>query len=204
MVTREELTGKTQQEIEKMLDTDVQAFAAEVMEMADESTIINKEQEIMALMDENDARLKVVEYDVPNDCVFDNQNFNKQTVCKYIIDFINTQEVDWNYTLGLYDLVNIWKNKDLTKIKYHIYDSTLRILGQCKYKGYESWKKIMVVNSFMSKSHEDYVRDTAYVIYLSALHNTLLEALKKFEELKNMPREEQAENTPDMRNMDTM
>lgn len=192
MIKRDDLAGKTQQEIEAMLDADIQAYVVEVMEIADTTTILEKEKGIMALMEENDARLKTVEYTIPDDCTFDNQNFNKKTISDYIVDFINTQEVDWNYTLGLYELVKIWKNKDLEKIKYPAYDSTLRILGQCKYKGFESWKKIMAINAFMNKCHDEYVRDTAYMIYLSTLHNALLDAMKKLEEPASEPTNEES------------
>ena len=185
MIKREDLAGKTQKEIEVMLDADIQAYIVEISELADKDTVLAKEAELMVVMDENDTRLKTVEYDIADSCTFDNQVFNRKTATEYLVDFINTQEVDWNYTLGLYELVKLWKNKDLEKIQYHAYDSTLRILGQCKYKGFENWKKIMVVNSFLSPCHEEYVRDTGYMIYLTTLHNTLLDAVKQFDEKVN-------------------
>ena len=180
MVTREDLVGKTQQEIEKLLEAEIQAFNVEVSELSDEAEILNKEQELITAMNEYDEYLKAVEYDVAESCTFDNQTYNKKTASDYIVDFVNTQEVDWNYTRGLYELVKLWKTKDLTKIQHHAYDTTLRILGQCKFKGFEAWKKIMVVNTFLSGSHDEYVRDTSYMIYLSSLHNVLLDALKQF------------------------
>lgn len=185
MITRDDLAGKTQREIETMLETDIQAYVVEVNEMADEATVLENEKGLVAAMEEYDVHLKDVEYDVAESCTFDNQAYNKKTVSEYIVDFVSTQEVDWNYTLGLYELSKLWKNKDLTKIHHHAYDSTLRILGQCKYKGFENWKKIMVVNSFLSSCHEEYVRDTSYMIYLTSLHNVLLDALKKFNPEEN-------------------
>ena len=144
MITREDLVGKTQKEIEAMLDADMQAYVVEVSEMTELDALTDKERDLMLLMDENEAHLKTVEYTVADSCTFDNQSFNRKTVVEYLTDFIGTQEVDWNYTLGLYELVKLWKNKDLEKIQYHAYDSTLRILGQCKYKGFENWKKEIV------------------------------------------------------------
>ena len=187
MITREDLVGKTQKEIEAMLDADMQAYVVEVSEMTELDALTDRERDLMLLMDENDAHLKTVEYAVADSCTFDNQSFNRKTVVEYLTDFIGTQEVDWNYTLGLYELVKLWKNKDLEKIQYHAYDSTLRILGQCKYKGFENWKKIMVVNSFLSTCHEDYVRDTAYMIYLNSLHNAVLDAMDKIKKASAEP-----------------
>ena len=174
------MVGKTQQEIQSILEADMQKFSVEVSELADEEATIAKEEEIMVLMNENDEFMKAIEYDVADSCEFDGQHFNKETVGRMIADFISSQEVEWSYTLGLYELAKLWKNKDLEKIQYHAYDSTLRILGGIKYKGVESWKKILTINAFLGSCHEAYVRDTTYMVYLSNLHNIVIDALKKF------------------------
>ena len=179
MIKREELIDKSQSEIQALLEADVNKFVVEVKEIAEESEVIAKEEEIMVLMNENDAHLKSVAYPVADQGEYDGQVYNKETMCRTIADFISTQEVEWSYTLGLYELYKIWKNVPKT-IQYHAYDSTLRILGGQKFKGIESWRKILAVNEFLSSSHNDYVRDTAYMIYLSNLHNVVIDALKKF------------------------
>lgn len=181
MINRDDFAGKGQKEIELMCESDIQTFVLEVNELSTQEEILNLEKEIEKAMDENDMRLKATEYDVPESCTFNDMIYDAKTASSYIVSFINTQEVDWNYTLGLYELVKLWKDKNLKTIKYHAYDSTLRILGQCKYKGSENWKRILVVNTFLGSCHEEYVRDTAYMIYLTSLHNVLLDALKKFE-----------------------
>jgi hypothetical protein len=187
MINRDEFAGKGQKEIELMCESDIQTFVLEVNELSTQEEILNLEKEIEKAMDENDARLKATEYDVPESCTFNDMIYDAKTAASYIVSFINTQEVDWNYTLGLYELVKLWKDRNLKTIKYHAYDSTLRILGQCKYKGFENWKRILVVNTFLGSCHEEYVRDTAYLIYLSSLHNVLLDALKKFETPADTP-----------------
>jgi hypothetical protein len=179
MIKREELVGKNQQEIEKMLEADIQAFQVEVTELADEAATIDKEQELMALMNENEEHLKSVQYSVATEAEYDGTSYNKKTLCGMIADFIASQEVEWSYTLGLFELCKIWKSCPET-IQYHAYDSTLRILGGLKYKGVESWRKILTVNTFLGSCHTEYIRDTAYMIYLSNLHNVVIDALKKF------------------------
>ena len=179
MIKREELVGKTQQEIQAMLEGDVQQFVVEVKELADEAETLAKEEEIKVLMDENDAHLRTVVYPVAEEVTYDNTHYKKQAACNMIADFIGTQEVEWNYTLGLFELCKIWKGAPET-IQYHAYDSTLRILGGMKYKGVESWRKILTVNAFLGSCHEEYVRDTAYLLYLSNLHNVVIDALKRF------------------------
>lgn len=180
MIKREDLAGKVQQEIQNLLEANIQEFIVEIAELANEEEVLAKEQELMTLMNENDAHLKTVIYPVAEEVNFDNTIYNKKTVCGMIADFIATQEVEWSYTLGLYELHKLWKSCPET-IQYHAYDSTLRILGSSvKYKGIESWRKILAVNDFLSPCHEEYVRDTAYMLYLSNLHNIVIDTLKKF------------------------
>ena len=179
MIKREELAGLNQQEIQELLEKDVQNFVVEATELANEDEVIAKEEELMQVMNTNEAYLKTVTYAVEDSVEYDGQQYNKKTACGMIADFVATQEVEWQYTLGLYELHKIWKNVP-DFIQYHAYDSTLRILGGMKFKGAESWKKILTVNAFLGTCHEEYVRDTAYMIYLSNLHNVVIDALKKF------------------------
>lgn len=178
MIKREELTDKVQQEIQEMMESDLQVFATDVNELSEED-LLNKEEELIAIMKANDEYLKTVSYQIPEDCDFDNTCYVADTVSKQIAEIIELNEVEWSYTLGLYELSKFWRNKP-TVIPYHTYDSTVRILGGMKYKGREQWKKILIVNQFLSTCHEDYVRDTAYMIYLSNLHNIIIDALKKY------------------------
>jgi hypothetical protein len=179
MIKREELAGKTQQEIQELLESDVKQFIVVVKELADEAETLAKEEEIKVLMDENDAHLRTVVYPVADEVTYDGTSYNKKTACGIIADFIATQEVEWSYTLGLFELCKLWRACPET-IQYHAYDSTLRILGGMKYKGYESWRKILTVNAFLGTCHEEYVRDTAYMLDLSNLHNVVIDGLKRF------------------------
>lgn len=124
MVKKEDLLGKTQQEIQELLENDVKCFSVELEELVDEEEVLNKEQEIMQLMNDNDAYLKTVNYELAESCIYDNCAYNKKTVCDFIADFIGSQEVEWSYSLGMYELVKLWKNKDIKTIQYHAYDST--------------------------------------------------------------------------------
>lgn len=195
MIKREELAGKNQQEIQELLEGDVQNFVVSITEMSEEADVIAAEESIMVAMDENDAHLKSTVYNVAESVDYDGQTYNKKTACGMIVDFIATQEVEWNYTLGLYELCKLWKAAPET-IQYHAYDSTLRILGGMKYKGIESWKKILTINSFLGSCHDEYVRDTSYMLYLNNLHNVVIDALKKFNPAVNEEGMGTAEETP--------
>lgn len=178
MIKREDLFGKTQQEIQAAIEADLQVFSVD-MSSLEEADLLAKEEELISQMKDYDGYLKEVSYELPEDCVFDNTNYNAETVCKQIAEIVELNEVEWSYTLGLYELSKFWRNKP-NNVPYHTYDSTVRILGGMKYKGRDLWKKILTVNQFLGSSHEDYVRDTSYLIYLSSAHNVIIDALKKF------------------------
>lgn len=195
MFKRKDLIEKSTQEIQDMLEKDIQAYAVEVETVETKEEILDREKELMVLMNENEEYLKTLTYNLPIEATFDGQTFGKKVLCEYIVDFLNTQELEWSYSLGMFELVKLWKTKDLNEVSYHAFDSTLRVLGQCKYRGFEMWRKILAVNEFIKILHSDYVRDTTYMIYLSSLHNTLVDALKKFETpVEDSPTEEEYEN----------
>lgn len=180
MIKLADLNGLSAQELQVKLEDDIQRYALEINELVDEEELINREQELIAVMQENDQIIKSIEYDLPDSCMFDGQSFSKKTIGEYIADFVCSQEVEWGPSLGMYEMVKLWKNKDIEKITYSAYDSTLRVLGALKYKGFESWKRILAINSYLTSCHDAYVKDTTYMIYLSQLHNTILDALKKY------------------------
>jgi hypothetical protein len=112
-----------------------------------------------------------------NSATYEDEVYKKSNIVDNIVYFLNKNEVEWSYTLGLYQLVKLWKSNADT-ITYEAYDSTLRILNQTKYKGFKEWTDILVINEFLSSCHAEYVRDTSYLIYLAQLHNTLIDRLK--------------------------
>lgn len=181
MVKKEDLIGKDLTEVQAMLNSDVAAWAAEVATLETEEKILNLEEELITTMRASEAELVTTVYELPEGAKFDNTEFNRRTLCDYIANFLDNQELEWSYTLGMFELVKLWKTRDLTEVNYHAFDSTIRILGQIKYKGQEAWRKVLAVNEFLTPLHSRYTFDSAYMIYLSQLHNTLLNELKKFE-----------------------
>ena len=87
---------------------------------------------------------------------------------------MNRSEVDWQFTLGLFQLVKLWKEKDLQTIDYNAFDSTLRLLNNLKFKGFSDWRNILAVNEYMKGCHEPYSIDTAYMIFLNQKHQEIL------------------------------
>ena len=178
MVTREELNGKTHGDIQAILQDDLEAYKLEIDSIDDKETLLEFEKNLMVDHDTFQAQLKVTNYALGDNVVFEGEEFKKSKVADDIAYFLNKHEVEWSYTLGMYQLVQLWRSADLNQISYEAYDSTLRLLNQTKFKGYSEWRDILVVNEYLSSCHFEYVKDTSYMIYLAQKHNTIMDRLK--------------------------
>jgi hypothetical protein len=187
MVTRISLNDKTQQEVQSMLQADLEEYAVMVNEIADKEGLLNMEASLMTEHDNFQAILKQTNYDLVDEILFDGEVYKKSEIADHIAYFLNKHEVEWSYTLGMYQLVQLWRNANITQIPYEAYDSTLRVLNQTKFKGYTEWRDILAANEFLSSCHAEYVRDTSYLIYLSQKHNILLDKLKAQEPQEEAP-----------------
>lgn len=188
MIKREDLIGKVGEELGKMLEEDIQTYQAHVLTIETKEEALKEEESLIDAINAFEATLKDVHYNLQEGCTYDNQVFNRKTMNSYVVDCLNLVEVEYSYTLGIYELVKLWETKDLDKIQYHAYDSTLRVLQQCKFRGKDQCKKILAVNTYLSGNHADYVSDTSYMIYLSSLHNALVDQINSFDK----PVEEEA------------
>jgi hypothetical protein len=177
MVTRISLNEKNQAEVQSILQEELDMYKITVDEISDENGLLEMEKSLMAEHDNFQAILKQTKYALKDDAVFDGETYKKSAITDNIAYFLGKMEVEWSYTLGMYQLVQLWRT-DVKEIPYDAYDSTLRILNQIKFKGYNEWRDILVANEFLSSCHAEYVRDTSYLIYLSQKHNILLDRLK--------------------------
>lgn len=161
----------------KRLQAEVDAYKKEIEEINDADALKEKEKEIIAEMDKFDEYIKSRTYPVPNGVDFEGEHYSRSDVAGEIIYFINKNEVQWQYTLGLYQLCRFWKNTSNEVITYGQLDSTLRILEQQKFRGFDEWRNILLVNEYMKALHEDYTKDLAVQIALSQKHNSILERM---------------------------
>lgn len=178
MVTREDLKGKTIAEIKDTLQHELDVFKITVDEITEEQELLDLEKELMKEHDETQKALKETVYELKDSVMFDGKEFKKSRIADNIAYFLNKHEVEWSYTLGMYQLVQLWRSANLTQISYEAYDSTLRLLNQTKFKGYGEWEDILAVNEYLSSCHEAYVKDTSYLIFIAQKHNTILDRLK--------------------------
>lgn len=150
----------------------------EAMKKKDEMTesFINELKQIDLDIDKEqadfDEYLKKQEYELPTEDVeFEGRKWKVQQIMQKIIYHLNRNEQSFVYVAGLHALVTIWKRAELSKIPYGVYDSTLRILGQLKYKGDAEWVEIMVINTYLQRAHEAYTRDIAMMHTLADMRS---------------------------------
>ena len=182
MIKIEELKDVNVKEAQEMLQNDITEYTVTVaqMEMKElndaEAALVNK-------LNEYDKYLDNVEYKLPKSASYNETNYSKGEICEMIAKLVDKQEVEFQYTLGMNQLVDFWKNlgREVTDsfVKYKVYDSTLRILGNMKFKGYEERNGILVINEFTSSAHDEYSINTSYLIYLSKLHSAVLDQMQK-------------------------
>ena len=185
-MTRQDLNGKLYADVEQVLGAELDAYVKRVNEIMDVEGLYALEQELMKEAEEYDAYLNSVEYTLPEDTTYDNTRYTRNEVAKFVLTYLNKVEVEWSHTLGLFELYNLWRNKDFVKISQKAFDSTLRILNQVKYKGYTEWKEILVVNSYLSQCHNEYSLDTAWNILISEKHNAIMDRVKLIQREQNV------------------
>lgn len=184
MIDIKELKKKTYKEVGEELEKALNEFKETVSKVNDQETLDKMEEDLMNEQKEYDAYLKTVEYVLPDEVEFDGVRFTKNIVAKLVIEFLNRAEVDWSYTLGYFQLVQMWKSKDLKTIEYAAFDSTLRMLNNLKFKGYTDWRNILAVNEYMKGCHEPYSIDTSYMIFLNEKHQAIMDRVTLIQKIE--------------------
>lgn len=178
-MTREELNELTVEEVGKKLQEALDAFKVQVSEINDETIIKQMEEDLMKEMKDFEEYLKGTKYDLPDNVTYDGAFYTKKDIADKVVTFINKNEVEFQYVLGLQQLSKLWRNvSNLKNIDYYKYDSTLRVLGQLRYKGYKEWTDILAINNYFSNCHEQYTKDTTFNIYLSQKHNAIMDRMQ--------------------------
>lgn len=181
MINREDFNGKTYQEMAVAMESDLVLYKEKIASFTNIDECNAEEQILMASMDEVQNRLDTVEYALPTEVEYDGKRYTKKEIVTKIVYFLNKLEVKWEQTLGLYQLVTMWKSDDFNKIPYRVYDSTLRCLNQVTFKGLSEWTDILAANEYLSNCHNEYSLDTGMLIYLSECHNALMNKMKELE-----------------------
>lgn len=187
MIKREDFNGKTYDEMLVAVEADLVAYGETVAAFATIDEAAAEEQVLMASMDEVQAHLDAVSYELPVHTEYAGKKYSKKDVAAKIVYMLNKLEVKWEQTLGLYQLVTMWKSEDFKQIPYRVYDSTLRCLNQVTFKGYQEWTDILVINAYLATCHNEYSLDTGMLLYLSECHNCVMNRMKELDPASNVP-----------------
>lgn len=178
MIKREDLKSLAGDELQTKLKVDVEAYEAEVAGINDMEELKKREQDLMPLMQEHDNYLSELKYALPEEVEYEGKRYTRRDVATSLIYFLNKAKVKWELTLGMHQLIAIWKNRDAADVLYRAYDATLRTLSTMEFQGDDEWRQILVVNEYMRNMHEEYTRDTSYTYYLAGYHNAILNRMQ--------------------------
>jgi hypothetical protein len=179
MIKREDFDGKQYEEMMVAMQDDLAQYTNQVNAFETLEQCEAEEQSLMVYMDEVQARLATVSYVLPTSISYEDKTYTKKEVANKMIYFFNKIEVKWEHTLGMHQLVSLWKRDDLQTIKYDAYDSTLRTLNTVSFKGNSEWLDILIINEFFRSTHNEYSLDTGMLVYLHECHNVLMNRMKQ-------------------------
>lgn len=187
MLKREDFNGKSYEEMAEAIQADLVVYADMVASIPTVEDCMNEEQGLMHAMDKIQEHLDTVTYTLPTQAEYDGKKYSKKDIATKIVYFLNKMEVKWEHTLGLYELVSMWRSEDFKEIPYGVYDSTLRGLNTVTFKGYQEWQDILAINAYLAQNHNEYSLDTGMLVYVSNMHNMLLNRIKELDPQANVP-----------------
>ncbi|MBR5296714.1 MAG: hypothetical protein IKU29_02455, partial [Parabacteroides sp.] len=171
MITREDLNALSPQEIQDKLDHEVENYEKEVEQMS----IVDAEEaeaNMIKTMEEYDQYLNGISYALPNTVKLADKDISRKTICSRISTLIADMEIGWSYTAGMFQLFDFWAKDADTKgrVEYKVFDSTIRILQQLKYKGSQKWLSGTCAYQLLKGASDEYTKDTSYLIFLASMH----------------------------------
>ena len=148
----------------------ISEYKAKLREMSLED-LKKLEQDLIKEADENDKRINSLEFDLSSD--------NYKNVALSIRAILNKKEVEWQFTLGLISMYDFWTPEEKPqRVSYPMLDATLRTLGEGRFKGYEEWAAVVVVNKYFETLRNDYVEATETIYDIAAKHNAVVDEIK--------------------------
>lgn len=176
--------GATIQDIQNSLESDALAFAEEINTIDSVEELKAREEKLMEVAKEDDEHLKTVHYTLPDEITSLGDKFKKGEIIKMIISFLNRIECNFQTTLGIWQGIDFWKKLTNNEVPYGVFDSTLRLLGQLKFKGEKDCHDVLVVNDWFSSAHEAYIKDMVWTRYIATLHNIITQRMQELEKVE--------------------
>jgi hypothetical protein len=187
MINREDFNGKKYEEMMEAMQQELVLYHDVLNGLETLEACAAEEGKLMKYMDDVDKRLNEVVYALPESVTFTGKKYSRKDIISKVVYFLNKIEVKWEHTLGMYQLVDLWKGDNFTEIPYKAYDSTLRCLNQVTFKGMQEWTDILAVNEYLSVAHNEYSLDTGMLVFYSECHNALMDRMKELNPAVDVP-----------------
>lgn len=168
---------KTIKEIQASMEPALVAWAEEVEQVENLEDLQKMEQDLEPFFKENDIHLRDAKYELPDRIDTFGTEFKRSDLIKNIVSLLNRIEVDFKATLGIYQGIRFWKTVGENAVPFHVFDSTMRLLGQVKYKGERDCLEVLAINDWFSTAHDAYMRDDLWTRYLTTRHQILMKRM---------------------------
>lgn len=176
MINIEELRKGTLEDLKAACQADLDAFQAEVVnKLMTVEECEQKELEVVRECEEFDEYMKDATYAIPNLAQFDGVTYTPEQIYEFIRTFLNKQELEFSYCLGMYELSKFYEQKPSGRMLFGVLDSTLHTLNTFRFKGPEQWKMIMAIHNFFLPMHNEYLKDNTLKIYFASKHNMVVD-----------------------------
>ena len=159
------------------LQLEADNFKEKLKDISSVEELEEMEKDTVSKIEELEGYFKVVEYDLPRSAVFDGKTVTHQQICKNISKYLQRKEINFSYTLGLYQLVKFW-NTIPSKVNYYFLNSTLETLSSLQFKGFQDWVEILSINEYFKLCNDEYKKDITAYQYLSTIHSHIVERIQ--------------------------
>lgn len=134
---------------------------------------------LVALANEWDLQLKNKTYKLAGETTWKDKKLSQAVVATKIRAMLDKVEVEYRYTLGMYQLYEWWRSPK-KKIEYAVLNSTLRTLGQAglKFKGSKEWEDILIIDQYFRESNREYSIDTLHTLAIASCHSAVMDVLQ--------------------------
>lgn len=155
-------------------------YKVELEYISDVDELKKLEDEWIAKLEQMDEYLKKVSYFLPKSVEFNHKVYPKSYVAGRIIKFLQTKEVKFQFTLGMWEMCKLWL-ADPAELNYSQYNGTLETLGTLTFKGMAEWENILIINEFFRKTNKEYAKDITAYQYLSTMHSHVVGRMQLLE-----------------------
>ena len=174
---------------EDYFDVSTEEVAKQLQQMEDEyneyiktlsvDEMKEEEQRLIKISQEWDKEIDGITYTLDKACSFNGMPpVSKKTIGKYICEFLEKVECEYSYTLGYWQLYNLWQSPG-EYIAYRNLNATLSVLGSgIKFRGPKQWQMILLINEYFKPLHNQYMKDNMITFLYGTCHSHLMDRMK--------------------------